>query len=386
MDFLQDWLGVGPVSTITAAAIVLGSGVVLLLVMHGVVLPRASRLAHGTAFRWDDVISDRSLRRWLAFLSAVVFIRLAGPSVPGLGEFWVETWIRVSAGVAIVLGTLALNALLMAFNSVYETLDISRSRPIKGYLQVLQIVFYILGDVWVLSVLTGQSIWYFLSGLGAAAAILLLLYRETILSLAASVQIAQNDLLRVGDWIEMEQFDANGTVIDIALTTVKVQNWDKTITSIPTYRLTSEAFKNWRGVEELGLRRIKRAVNIDISSIHFMSVDEDRTNLDSLTDHLLEWLRAKPELETVRMPLLVRQLPPVHHGLPLEIYAFTRLTDWEAYEALQSDIVSHTIAVLDRFGLRPFQEPTDSAMRAINLGGNERPSLVSPAAVSAEYR
>jgi miniconductance mechanosensitive channel len=312
----------------------------------------------------------------LAFLSAAVFIRLAGPSVPGLGEFWVETWIRISAGIAIVFGTLTLTALLMAFNSVYETLPLSRSRPIKGYLQVLQIVFYILGDVWVLSVLTGQSIWYFLSGLGAAAAILLLLYRETILSLAASIQLAQNDLLRVGDWIEMEQFDANGTVVDIALTTVKVQNWDKTITSVPTYRLTSEAFKNWRAVEELGLRRIKRAVAIDLSTIHFVDVDEERTNLDALTDHLLEWLSAKPELETETMPLVVRQLPPGQHGLPLEIYAFTRLTDWQAYEALQSDITAHTVAVLGRFGLRPFQEPTDSAVRSIN-GEDELRSLAS---------
>ncbi|MDH3247851.1 MAG: mechanosensitive ion channel family protein [Acidimicrobiia bacterium] len=378
MDFLQDWLGVGPASTIAAATIVLGSGVAVLFIMRAIVLPRANRLARRTAFRWDDVISDRRLRRWLALLSSAIFVRLAGPSIPGLGEFWVEAWIRVSGGIAIVFGTFTLNALLMAFNSVYETLDISRSRPIKGYLQVLQIVFYILGDVWVLSVLTGQSIWYFLSGLGAAAAILLLLYRETILSLAASIQLAQNDMLRVGDWIEMEQFDANGTVVDIALTTVKVQNWDKTVTSIPTYRLTSEAFKNWRSVEELGLRRIKRSINLDISSIHFESEVENRTNLDSLTEHLLEWLRAIPQLETEKMPLMVRQLQPGHHGLPIEIYAFTRLTDWKAYEALQSYIISHTVAVLGRFGLRAFQEPTDAAMRSIRVGDRFR-SLVATA-------
>lgn len=381
----EGWLGDGLIATTASIAIVFVSGVALFVIMHGFVLPRAARLVQSTSFRWDDILSDRRLRRWLALLSAVVFIRLAGPSVPGLSEFWVETWIRISAGIAIVFSTFTLNALMMAFNSVYETLEISRSRPIKGYLQVLQIVFYILGDVWVLSVLTGQSIWYFLSGLGAAAAILLLLYRETILSLAASVQLAQNDMLRVGDWIEMEQFDANGTVIDIALTTVKVQNWDKTITSIPTYRLTSESFKNWRGVEELGLRRIKRAVNIDISSIHFVSVDEDRTNLDSLTDHLLEWLRAKPDLETEKMPLTVRQLQPGHHGLPLEIYAFTRLTDWQAYEALQSDIISHTVAVLARFGLRPFQEPTDSAIRSIGPEDEQSRSLAASAA-SAHLR
>jgi miniconductance mechanosensitive channel len=377
MDFLEDWLGAGPASTITAAAVVLGSGVAVLFIMRAFVLPRANRLARRTAFRWDDVISDRSLRRWLAFLSAAVVVRLAGPSIPGLGEFWTETWIRISAALAIVFGTLTLSSLLMAFNTVYETLEVSRTRPIKGYLQVLQIVFYILGDVWVLSVLTGQSIWYFLSGLGAAAAILLLLYRETILSLAASIQLAQNDMLRVGDWIEMDQFDANGTVIDIALTTVKVENWDKTITSIPTYRLTSEAFKNWRSIGELGLRRIKRSLNLDISSIRFISEGDDRTNLDSLTEHLLDWLRARPELETEQMPLMVRQLQPGHHGLPIEIYAFTRLTDWEAYEALQGDIMSHTVAVLDRFGLSPFQEPTDAAVRSITLVGAEPSSVVA---------
>jgi miniconductance mechanosensitive channel len=299
MDLFENWLAEGPTSTVVGAAVVLSVGVAIFLLMHGLVLPRTTRLVSRTMFRWDDVLGDRRVQRWSAALAAMLFVRLAGPTIPGLGEFWLEAWIRVSAAVAIVFGTLTLTASFMAFNGVYETLAISRSRPIKGYLQVLQIVFYILGDVWALSVLTAQSPWYFLSGLGAAAAVLLLLYRDTIMSLAASIQLAQNDMLRVGDWIEMEQFDADGTVVDIALNTVKVQNWDKTITSIPTYRLTSESFKNWRGVEELGLRRIKRAVNIDISSIRFVGGGEERTNLDSLTDHLLEWLRARPELEKV---------------------------------------------------------------------------------------
>ena len=382
MDLFENWLVEGVTATVVGAAVVLAFGVAIFLLMRALVLPRIARLVSRTRFRWDDVLSDRRVQRWSAALAAVLFVRLAGPTIPGLGEFWLEAWIRVSAAVAIVFGTLTLNATFMAFNGVYETLAISRSRPIKGYLQVLQIVFYVLGDVWALSVLTAQSPWYFLSGLGAAAAVLLLLYRETIMSLAASIQLAQNDMLRVGDWIEMEQFDADGTVVDIALNTVKVQNWDKTITSIPTYRLTSESFKNWRGVEELGLRRIKRAVNIDISSIRFVGGGEERTNLDSLTDHLLDWLRARPDLETVKMPLLVRQLPPGHHGLPLEIYAFTPLTDWQAYEALQSDIVSHTVAVLSRFGLRPFQEPTDSAMRSINQAA-VGPSTLAGSATSS---
>ena len=333
-----------------------------------------------------------------------MLVHLAVPVVPGLNEFWTEFWSRVTAAAAIFTGTWTVSALLMAFNPVYETLPISRERPIKGYLQVVQIVVYIFGDIWVLSVLANQSPWYFLSGLGAAAAVLLLLYRDTILSLVASVQLAQNDMLRVGDWIEMPQFNADGTVIDMALATVKVQNWDKTITTIPTFKLTSESFKNWRGMKEAGSRRIKRSINLDISSIRFLTDEEIEqylrsdplvdhpaaeregpesdtahvppelvtgdthrpTNVDALHNYLITHLKRHPDLATDTMPFLVRQLPPGAHGLPLEVYVFSRGTRWEKYEAIQGNVVGHVLAVLPQFDLRAFQVPSDSTVRSLS--------------------
>ena len=222
MNSFEDWLGTGLPATLAATATVLAAAVLLFIALRRLVLPLLARAARHTAFRWDDLLVDRKLQRWLALLLSAVLIHLAAPVVPGLDDFWTEVWTRVTGAAAIIFGTLAISTLLMAFNTVYEMLPISREHPIKGYLQVVQIVIYLSGDVWFLAVLTNQSPWYFVSGLGASAAVLLLLYRETFLSLIASMQLAQNDMLRVGDWIEMPQFSTDGTVIDMALTTVKV--------------------------------------------------------------------------------------------------------------------------------------------------------------------
>jgi len=401
VNLFEDWMGTGLAATSVATATVLTAAVLLLVVLRRVLLPWLARVARLTVFRWDDVLVDRRFQRWLALLLSAVFVHLAAPVVPGLNDFWTEFWVRVTAAFAIFFGTLATNSLLMAFNTVYETLPVSRERPIKGYLQVVWIFVYIFGDIWVLAVLVDQSPWYFLSGLGAAAAVLLLLYRETILSFAASIHLAQNDMLRVGDWIEMPLFGADGTVIDMALATVKVQNWDKTITTIPTHKLTSESFKNWRGMKEAGNRRIKRSINLDISTIRFLTDEETErysrseplvdhstvkredplkttaagaapelvtgnahrpTNVDALHDYLIAHLKRNPDLATDTMPFLVRQLSPGPHGLPLEIYAFSNETRWEKYEAIQDSIVGHALAVLPQFDLRAFQESTDSTM------------------------
>lgn len=405
MNLFEGWLGTGLVATMAATASVLIVAALLYVALRRVLLPLLARAARDTALRWDDLLVDRRLQRWLAWLLPVVFVHLSVPVVPGLNDFWTEFWFRVTAAAAIFAGTLAVAALLMAFNTVFETLPISRERPIKGYLQVVQIVAYALGDIWLLAVLTNQSPWYFLSGLGAAAAVLLILYRETILSFVASMQLAQNDMLRVGDWIEMPQFNADGTVIDMALATVKVQNWDKTITTIPTYKLTSESFKNWRGMKEAGSRRIKRSINLDISTIRFLTSEEVEryahsqplvdhpatkpeepaefnaadtplvgvtedplrpTNVDALHDYLVAHLRGHPDLATDTLPFLVRQLPSEPYGLPLEIYVFSRETRWEKYEEIQGSIFSHVLAVLPQFDLRAFQEPTDSTVRSLS--------------------
>ena len=260
-----------------------------------------------------------------------------------------------------------------------------------------------------LAVLMEQSPLLLLSGLGAMAAVLMLVFKDTILSLVASVQLTSNDMLRVGDWIEMPQLNADGDVIDIALHTVKVQNWDKTITTIPTHRLISESYKNWRGMQESGGRRIKRALLIDQRSAHFLEPEEmerlhrfmliddylDRkrgeldkwntdfleagrdpvnqrrvTNLGTFRAYVVAYLRAHPRISK-EMTLLVRQLEPTGQGVPLEIYCFTSTTAWADYEAIQSDIFDHLISVIPEFGLRLFQEPSgyDAELLAEGLRG-----------------
>lgn len=398
-NVFEDWLGTGLASTLVAATALVVGAVVLFYVARQLLLPMIARFGHSTRFRWDDLFADQRVQRWTSLFVVAIAIHLSLDIVPGMNDFWQEFWTRVTAGLAIFCGAFVVNTLLMAFNTVYETLPLSRERPMKGYLQVVQLIVYIFADIWIISVLANQTPWYLLSGLGAAAAVLLLLYRETIMSLAASVQIAQNDVLRVGDWIEMPQYGANGTVVDMALVTVKVRNWDNTITTVPTHKLTSESFKNWRGMADVGSRRIRFAINLDISTIHFFSGDrpEDEsegpaaartrsvasapswltdgagpgsagascpTNVDALQRYLRDRLREHPDLETETMPFMVRQLPPGPSGLPLEIYVFCRHTKWQDYEAVKGEVISHALAVLSHFGLRAFQEPTDAAIRA----------------------
>ena len=372
--FFEDWLGTGPMATTVATLAVLGAAAVMFLVLHRLVLPSVAHRAGHTAFRWDDILVDVRLRRWSAATMTLVAVGSAEPLVPGLTDFWSQFWIRVAGSVAIVAGTLAVSAFLMALNDVYETLPISKERPIKGYLQVVQIVAFTFGDIWVVAVLTGQTPWYLLSGLGAAAAVLLILYREPILSLSASMLLAQNDMVRVGDWIEMPEYGADGTVVDMALATVKIQNWDNTITTLPTHRLTSGSFKNWRGMAESGARRIKFPIHLDMSTVRFLdgsseaaeteSAGDGPTNVDALQRDLVDFLRRHPAIDSRTMPVMVRQLAPTPDGLPLELYVFCRETDWQKYEAVKGEIITHCLATLDRFGLRAFQHPTDAALRA----------------------
>lgn len=329
--------------------------------------------------------------------------------VPHLPE-WIVTVTRnvVSAFIVLTIA-LAIGRALSFANELYSHRPHAANRPIKGYIQVAKILVYCAAAILMLAVLMEQSPLLLLSGLGAMAAVLMLVFKDTILSLVASVQLTSNDMLRVGDWIEMPQLNADGDVIDIALHTVKVQNWDKTITTIPTHRLISESYKNWRGMEESGGRRIKRALMIDQRSAHFLEPEEmerlhrfmliddylDRkrgeldkwnadfleagrdpvnqrrvTNLGTFRAYIVAYLRAHPRISQ-EMTLLVRQLQPTGQGLPLEIYCFTTTTAWADYESIQSDIFDHLISVIPEFGLRLFQEPSgyDAEMLAEGLKG-----------------
>lgn len=309
---------------------------------------------------------------------------------------------RISIATVLVLALRAVSILLDSVNSAYSTLDISRNRPIKGFIQVFLILLYLLVFILVISVLFDKSPLIFLSGLGAMTAVLLLVFRDTLLSLVAGLQLTSNNYVQVGDWIDMPQFGADGDVMDIALHAVRVQNWDKTITVIPTHKFLEHSFKNWRGMQESGGRRIKRSIFIDMSSVQFLS-DEDiekfkrfnllrgyieektselqqynmqyahdqnmivnarrLTNIGTFRSYLVNYLREHPRINQ-DMTLLVRQLSPTAEGLPIEIYVFTNDIRWEAYEDIQSDIFDHVIAIAPEFKVRIFQNPTGSDFRS----------------------
>jgi len=322
--------------------------------------------------------------------------------IPDLPHALITVTRNVCGAFIVLTIALAVAGMLTLANSLYERRPDAHLRPIKGYFQVVKIVIYAVATVLMIATLVDRSPLILLSGLGAMAAVLLLIFQDTLLSLVASVQISSNDIIRVGDWIEMPQLNADGDVIDIALHTVKVQNWDKTITTIPTKRFITDSFKNWRGMQEAGGRRIKRSLHLDQNSVHFLSPEEIEhlrqfkllaPYLKSKESELMSWnsqleeplrvavnTRRVTNIGTFRayvenylrqhngirqdMTLLVRQLSPLADGLPLELYCFTNTTAWVPYEAIQSDIFDHLLAILPEFGLRVFQHPSGADMRA----------------------
>jgi len=305
------------------------------------------------------------------------------------------------AGFIILTLAIALCGGLELANDIYQRRPDAANRPIKGYVQIGKMIIYGAAAILIIAALMNRSPLLLLSGLGAMAAVLMLVFKDTILSLVASVQIGSNDMIRLGDWIEMPQLNADGDVIDIALHTVKVQNFDKTITTIPTHRLINESFRNWRGMSESGGRRIMRSLMIDQNSVHFLDdgslVDLSRfsllrdylrakqeeverwnaghageqvldsrrlTNIGTFRAYVHAYLKARPDIADDKT-LLVRQLAPSEHGLPLEIYAFASTTAWSDYEGIQADIFDHLIAIMPEFGLRLFQRPSGVDLAAL---------------------
>ncbi|MFK3845926.1 mechanosensitive ion channel protein MscS [Stenotrophomonas sp. Betaine-02u-21] len=337
--------------------------------------------------------------------------------VPDLPVGLVAFVVAACQAWAILTVSMALSHALDAANDLYERRPDARNKPIKGYLQVAKIVIFAIAGLAIVATLAGVELRYLVTGLGAATAVLMLIFQDTILSLVASVQISGDGRIRLGDWIEMPSQNADGDVIDIALHTVTVQNFDKTITTIPTKKLVTESFKNWRGMQESGGRRIKRALFLDQHSVGFMD-DQARAQVGQfalLADYLRDkdtelgqWnaeLRARgagdinsrrvTNLGTFRayverylgshpginpdMTLLVRQLQPTTEGLPLELYCFTRSTAWGEYEGVQSDIFDHLLAILPAFGLRVFQASSDAMlMEARAERAQQPPATPSP--------
>ncbi|HHV59119.1 MAG TPA: mechanosensitive ion channel family protein [Clostridiaceae bacterium] len=346
----------------------------------------------GNKIKWDNYLLDRKVFEKLSLIVPAIIINLFASAFGVLQKF-VE---KVSMSFIYVVLIFTICSLLDVANDIYNTYPISKSRPIKGIIQVVKIAVYILIGAVVISTLIDKDPLILLSGIGALTAVTSLVFKDSILGLVAGFQLAGNNLLKIGDWIEMPKYGADGYVIDISLNTIKVQNFDKTIVSIPSYALISDSFKNWRGMQESGGRRIKRAIYIDTSSIKFCTREmlekfkkiqyiteyihykereiEEYNKINNVNEEILVNGRHLTNIGTFRAYIefylknhpkihkglihMVRQLPPCEHGLPLEIYAFVNDTNWVNYEGVQADIFDHVLAVAGEFDLRIFQSPT----------------------------
>lgn len=363
-------------------------------VARGILIRGLGKLIRRSRSKLDDILLERHVLRRLSVMVPVVVLYYGADALPGSPETIRQLLNSVLTATLVLLA----GAVITAFQDVYAEFDSYRELPIKSYAQIVKIILYVLGGLATIAVLTGKSPWVLLSGIGALMAVVVLVFRDTILSLVASVNIASNRLVKVGDWIEAPTFDADGDVIDIALHTIKVQNWDKTITTIPTHKLVDNSFKNWQGMQESGGRRIKRAIRVDMNSIRFcdeemlkrferfqlirdyvsqrqVEVDEENraqkidttqivngrrlTNVGTFRAYVAAYLRQHPKIHR-DMTFLIRQLPPGENGLPIEVYVFTNDTVWANHEAIQADIFDHLLAVMPAFDLRVFQNPTGS--------------------------
>lgn len=393
------------VASLVGVTLLLFVAIVADLVAKRQLLRLLRQLAKRTRSTWDDALVERGVFSRFA-QSVPAFIVMFGANwVPGLADDTLQLIENAALAYLLLVVMLGTIALMGAANDIYEQYPSSRDRPIKGYVQVAKIIIYCLGAILIVSALLGRSPLLLLSGFGALTAVLMLVFRDTILSLVASIQLIGNDMVRVGDWIEMPDCNADGDVIDVALHTVKVQNWDKTITTIPTHKLISGSFRNWRGMSESGGRRIKRSLWLDQNSIRFLTDEEaDKfkrfallkdyitekqqqldnenaalgkdtasavnlrrlTNIGTFRAYVQSYLRARTDISDT-MTFLVRQLPPSAAGLAIEIYIFTKTTEWVAYESIQGDIFDHLLAIIPEFGLRVYQKPSGMDLRDISV-------------------
>ncbi len=371
---------------------------------RGPVLRTINSLIRRTNTQWDDALIERGVLHRLAHLvPGLVIYRLAPLALVGHARLQeiVDTGVQV---YLVLTSMLVIDALMSTTVDIYRSTETSREISIKGLIQFLKVILYFLCGVFVVSVLLGKSPFYLLSGLTALTAVLLLIFRDAILGLVAGIQLSVNRMVARGDWIEMPKYEADGDVLDVTLTTVKVQNWDKTITTIPTYSLISESFKNWRGMQDSGGRRIKRSVYIDISTVKFLDEQmiERFGKIQYITDHIERkkqelaeynelnqvdlshlangrrmtnvgtfrayveaYLKNHPQISQ-EMTFLIRQLAPTPKGLPIEIYVFCKDKVWANYEAIQGDIFDHILAIIPVFDLQAFQEPAGKDFRGLN--------------------
>lgn len=389
-------------SLIIRFGIITLTAIILHIILHRVVLRTFEKRAAASSHLWLQIITQNKLFHRLALTLQGIVVQIQA-----------ELWLQKGSGPSTLLITCAqLWVMLYALLSFFSLLDVilklssrfpfAAHLPLKGIFQGVKLISAIIVGILMVSLLLGQSPAILISGLGAMAAVLMLVFKDPILGLVAGIQLSANNMLRLGDWLEMPKYGADGAVTDIGLTTVKVQNWDNTITTIPTWSLVSDSFKNWSGMSASGGRRIKRSISIDTTSIHFLGEEEQQrlvqakllepymhdrhkeisqwnqehggdtsvlnrremTNIGTFRAYLNEYLRNHSRIRK-DMTLMVRQLAPDTNGLPIEIYCFTNTVAWLEYEAIQADIFDHIFAVVEEFGLRIHQTPTGNDIRAL---------------------
>ena len=339
-------------------------------------LKAVAHLVKRTKATWDDVVFDHKVMVRLSRMVVPVVIYCFVPVVFADTNGSTVDFVRRISFVFIVLAFLAfVHAFLRAVYSVYSDKEAFRDRPLKSLLQTLQVVAWFVGGIIILSELIDKDPVSLLAGLGASAAVLMLIFKDTIMGFVSGVQLSANDMLKVGDWIKVPKYDADGVVTEVTLNTVKVRNWDNTVTTVPPYVLVSDSFQNWRGMRESGGRRVKRSINIDMNTVRFCTPEQmkkfekqvwmsgfektgkEEVNLYVFRHYMEYYLRHNPRVNT-ELILMVRQLQPTPQGLPIELYFFSANKDWIPYERLQAEVFDHLLAVLPEFGLRVFQIPS----------------------------
>lgn len=405
------WLQLAAVAVVAMAAH---------FVVKHIVLRIVSAVIKRSRIWWDDTIEQHKVFDRLVPMAPLMVFHRGLELVSGISDEATAYIQRLIMAAVFLVAMRALSALLTAINDIYTRYEVSRGKPIKGYLQVVKIIGYIAAGIVIIAAVMEREPWFFLSGLGAMMAIILLIFRDTLLSLVAGIQLTNNDLIRVGDWIEMPQFNADGDVIDISLNVVKVQNWDRTVTCVPTHKFLEHSFKNWRSMFEGGGRRIRRSLYVDMTTVRFLTEEEINrfchflvlrdymlakiaeidtynarlesekakivanarhlTNIGTFRAYVMGYIKNHPKVHK-GLTMLVRQLQPTPQGLPLEIYCFTNDTSWANYESIQADIFDHLLAIASEFGLRVYQPPSGNDL--LQLADSSPESATAAATIAA---
>lgn len=386
MGFLSDTRSLGIQLMIILGVLILSF--VLTKLFRHVLVPLVQKITARTRVKWDDYIfNERMMMAFSRTIPPIVWYIFL-PTVFDDGTMVLAILLKACLVYMVVASIMLINTFLNTLYEISNEHEVLRNRPLKGVYQMISLLAIAVGIIIIVSILIDKDATRILAGLGASAAVLMLIFKDSLLGLVAGIQLTVNDMLHPGDWITMNKYGANGYVTEVSLTTVKVQNFDKTITTIPAYALVSDSFQNWRGMHESGGRRIKRYINIDITTVHFCSEEELRSlaskglyfadkmedsdgvvNLYVFRRYALDYICSRKDINQDFMRM-VRVLQPTSEGLPVEIYCFTNNTEWLVYESIQGAIFDHLIAMLPAFGLRAFQRPSGADLQEHGFSGH----------------